>query len=183
LRLFDLMRETVVLGFADSERMHGTFSALLQEQESSAPGRRAMMSALMRECLVLVLRRLCGVPECNLPWLSAAEDPRFAPVLSAILDAPENPHTLDSLAWAANMSRSAFAEQFMELFGRTPMAFVRDVRLRRAADLLRRTDLPVATIARQVGFSSRSHFSRAFRDQFGASPRQFRAEPTAAARP
>lgn len=178
--LFDLMREAIVLDFADSGRMRETFSGLLEEQRAAAPGQRAMMAALMHECLVLVFRRLCDAPDCALPWLSALDDPRVAAAVDSILEEPDRPHTLDSLAAKAYMSRSAFAHHFTTTVGRTPMAFVRDVRMRQGAILLRTTDLSVDAIARRVGFSSRSHFSRAFREYFGSSPAHFRvlsAEP------
>ena len=54
------------------------------------------------------------------------------------------------------------------------MDYLRDVRLRRAAQLLCRDDLSVDEVASKVGFSSRSHFSHTFRDHFGASPLAFR---------
>jgi transcriptional regulator GlxA family with amidase domain len=54
------------------------------------------------------------------------------------------------------------------------MDYLRDVRLRRAAQLLCRDDLSVDEVATKVGFSSRSHFSHTFRDHFGPSPLAFR---------
>ena len=95
--------------------------------------------------------------------------------MDEILEHPEGPHTVESLAALAGMSRSAFARTFLEAFGRTPIDYVRDVRLRRGARLLHRGDLSVSEIAGRVGFASRSHFSRAFRDQFGCSPAKFRS--------
>jgi Helix-turn-helix domain len=53
---------------------------------------------------------------------------------------------------------------------------VRDVRLRRAAQLLRVSGLSVDGIAGKVGFASRSHFSHAFHDEFGCSPADFRRQ-------
>jgi AraC-like DNA-binding protein len=94
-----------------------------------------------------------------------------------MLDHPARSYSLESLAELAHMSRSAFAKEFTDRFGRTPMAFLRDVRLRRAASLLRETDLPVESIAARVGFSSRSHFSRSFHGRFGHSPTTFRTSP------
>ena len=72
------------------------------------------------------------------------------------------------------MSRSVFARRFQECFARTPMDYVRDVRLRRAAQLLHRGELSVNDIATRVGFASRSHFSRAFGEHFDCSPAEFR---------
>lgn len=176
LGLFDLLVEPIVLDFSDSEEMRAVFARLLEESGSPSVGREAMLNALMNECLVLVFRRLCDSPDCHLPWLRALEDPRMAGVLGTVLERPERPYSLELLASMAAMSRSAFAREFAACFGRTPMAFVRDVRLRHAARLLRGTDLAVDAVARRVGFSSRSHFTHAFRDYFGRTPRSFRAE-------
>lgn len=174
LGLFDLMTEALVLDFSDSPPMRAAFEGLVKEQESGAY-RHAMMAALMNQCLILVFRRLAELPENQLPWLSALDDPRLARSLDAILAHPERPHTVESLAGLAGMSRSAFARSFHECFERTPIDYVRDVRLRRGARLLHRGNLSVSEIADRVGFASRSHFSRAFRDQFGCSPARFRS--------
>jgi AraC-like DNA-binding protein len=74
------------------------------------------------------------------------------------------------------MSRSTFARHFEQHFGRTPMDYLRDTRLRRGAQLLRTGGLSIDGIAGKVGFASRSHFSRAFQQQFGCSPSEFRKQ-------
>ena len=79
------------------------------------------------------------------------------------------------LSEAAGMSRSSFAERFAASTGRTPMDFVRETRIRAAGRLLTTTDLSVDGVADRVGFASRSHFSRAFRDYFQKTPSEFRA--------
>jgi AraC-like DNA-binding protein len=176
LGLFDRLGEPLVLDFSDSPTMRATFEALVREYGGTGDGAKAMMTALMNQCLILVFRRLCDGEECKLPWLSALDDPGLARVLDAILARPEQPHSLESLAELGNMSRSVFARRFHDSFDRTPMEFVRDVRLRRGARLLHRHGLSVAEVASRVGFASRSHFSRAFSDQFGCSPVKFRAD-------
>ncbi len=168
--LFDLLEEPLVLDFSDSTQMRDVFTHLLEEEGNLSPGAEVMMTTLLRQCLVLVLRRLCEDSHCTLPWLAALDDPRLARVLDQILDDPGRPYTVESLAADAFLSRSAFVAQFTEHFGETPMAFVRHVRLRRGAELLRTTKLSVDAVARQVGYASRSHFSHAFREYFGHSP-------------
>lgn len=133
----------------------------------------------MNQCMVLVFRELCDEPDCALPWLTALEDPPMAAALAAMLDHPHRDHSVDSLAAEARMSRSSFVAAFSIALGQTPMAFLRDIRLRRAAVLLRRGNAPVAVVAGQVGFSSRSHFPRAFQACFGVSPTDFRKAPSA----
>ncbi|BAD57907.1 AraC family transcriptional regulator [Nocardia farcinica] len=60
--------------------------------------------------------------------------------------------------------------------GTTPRTWLYDLRLARARTLLLDTDRTVADISVQVGFRDVSHFSRAFRRRFGASPAHFRAQ-------
>ena len=68
----------------------------------------------------------------------------------------------------------SFTESFSKVFGRSVGDLLRETRLRKGAHLLRTTDLPVQSVAHRVGFSSRSHFSRAFTAEFGKGPAEFR---------
>jgi len=174
LGLFDHLQKAIVLDFNDSPQMRTTFESLVGEYHKTGAASHAMMTALMNQCLILVLRRVSDEAQGALPWLSALEDPQLAGVIDAMLQHPEQHHTVESLASIAHMSRSAFARRFTECFNRPPMDYLRDVRLRRAAQLLCRGDLSVDEVASKVGFSSRSHFSHTFRDHFGASPLAFR---------
>ena len=174
--LFDQLQEVLVLDFADDEAMRSIFSAILTESEGGRAGSQAMTSALMQGCLIRVLRELCVHDHCTVSWLDTLEDPVLAPVIETMLDNPEAPHTVASLGAKAFMSRSAFAKRFRESFGSPPLEYLRGVRLRHAAKLLKKMPpLSVALIARRSGFSSRSQFSRAFRTYFGCSPSEFRS--------
>ena len=106
--------------------------------------------------------------------LIGGQDPRLTNVLLAMLESPAQNHTLEELARISGMSRSLFAERFAEAFDRPPMDLLRQVRLHRAANLLRTTRLPVQLIALAVGYASRSYFSRAFRAAYGDDPQGFR---------
>jgi transcriptional regulator GlxA family with amidase domain len=121
-----------------------------------------------------VLRRYCESGHCRVPWLSALEDAQLALALERMIDEPGRRYTLELLAEAAGMSRSAFAQRFRDAFGRSAMDFLKELRLQRAAHLLCSTRRPVKSIAEQVGFDSRSHFSRSFSDYFGMAPAEFR---------
>lgn len=178
LGLFDRLDDLLVLDFAENPQVRRVFEGLRDEQRLPNPGRGPMMSALMNQALVHVFRHLCDHPDCRLPWLQALEDPDLARVIDRILEAPEADHSVGSLARVAYMSRAAFARRFHQAFGRTPIQYVRDVRLRRGARLLCQEPLlTVETVARRTGFGSRSGFSRAFSDFFGRSPSAFRNLP------
>jgi transcriptional regulator GlxA family with amidase domain len=84
------------------------------------------------------------------------------------------PVTLDQLAAVSGMSKFHFARQYKALTGSTPMEDLRTLRLERAQDLVMTTDLPLKTIAEDVGFAGVYHLCRIFRQRFGISPGKLR---------
>lgn len=173
--VFDRLRAPLIDNVADDVTFRAPFARLLDELTAPGPGTKALAEALMKQCLISLLRRH-GAAGDDAPWLASLGKPALGRALSAMLDAPEAPHTLQSLADVAGMSRAAFAEQFRQSFDRTAMDFLKEVRLRRAAQLLRGTDLPVKSIAARVGFDSRSYFSRAFKAFSGKDPASYRSD-------
>ena len=176
LGLFDYLREVLTIDLSESPEALAAFRGILAEQSSPGPGTEAMTSALMFQCLVHLLRRRTEAADCPLPWLSALEDRRLARAMDRILEDPGAEHSVESLADEAGMSRSTFAERFAVSFGRPPMALVHHVRMQRAAHLLKQGALSINEVADRVGFSSRSHFSRAFKTHTGAAPAAYRAQ-------
>lgn len=175
--LFDLLDEPIVLQPEEHTAIGGVLSALLQEMANPQPGSNALITLLMKQCLVYLLRHYCECGDCRVAWLSALDDPHLSGVLERMIDDPGRRYTLELLAEGAGMSRSAFAQRFKETFGRPPMDFLKELRLQRAAFLLRTTRRPIKSIADQIGFESRSHFSRSFTDYYGTAPADFRNQP------
>ncbi len=71
-------------------------------------------------------------------------------------------------------SVSTLSHLFSSFFGKSVRAYLSDIRLSHARDLLLGTELPVTTIALDVGFQDSNYFSRVFSRAFGVSPRAFR---------
>jgi AraC-like DNA-binding protein len=70
-------------------------------------------------------------------------------------------------------SRMQLHRKIKALTGQSPHEFLRSKRLQQAAALLKLQTGNISEIAYQVGFSNLSHFARAFRQEFGKSPKEF----------
>ena len=175
LGLFQRLQQIFVADLSGYPQVRLAFEGILAEQAGATQGSVALTRALMTQCIVYLFRYLTEQSDGRLPWLSGLEDPNLARAVDAIFERPEAAHTVDSLAEVAIMSRSVFAERFRAAFQSTPINFLHDVRLRRAAELLHgKGQTSIEQVAHRVGFNSRSHFSRAFKDHFGLSPAAFR---------
>jgi transcriptional regulator GlxA family with amidase domain len=174
--LFDHLSEVLVVDLSGIPEIPGLFQSLIQEQSHDAPGTPVLQGAIMTQLLIHMLRVVSSQSDSNLAWLGALSDPRLARVIDRIMADPFAPYTVESLAEFANMSRSAFAKRFHEAFFKSPMNLVNHVRLERAARMLASSPLPVERIGKRCGFSSRSHFSQAFKKHTGQSPAEFRGQ-------
>ncbi|MEO9132395.1 MAG: AraC family transcriptional regulator [Sphingomonas sp.] len=174
--LLDAVTRPIVEDLRDVSIVRQGFALMLDEISVPTLGSHALIGALMKACVVMLLRRHFADSGQNFGVLSSLRDPRLGKAVAAVLDKPAAPHSVASLASVAGMSRSAFAREFSHSLAMSPMAFVARTRLHHGAELLRSTKLPVKLIAASIGFASRSHFSRAFASAYGADPSRFRSE-------
>jgi len=93
----------------------------------------------------------------------------------------ENPWTVETLAAALGMSRSAFALRFKELLGETPK-YLTNWRMYKATGSLQKDDRKMFEIAKSVGYDSDAAFSKAFKRVLGVAPREYRRSATEARR-
>jgi signal transduction histidine kinase/DNA-binding response OmpR family regulator len=83
--------------------------------------------------------------------------------------------TVEALGQALFIDRTQLYRKLHALTGKSPSRFIRSYRLLRAREFLHADSGTVAEIAFEVGFSSTSYFNRAFKEEFGMTPSQFRA--------
>ncbi|WP_240196921.1 helix-turn-helix transcriptional regulator [Nonomuraea lactucae] len=105
---------------------------------------------------------------------AALTDPVIATALHHIHHEPTRRWTVQDLGDTIGMSRTAFTRRFTSLVGQPPLAYLTWWRLNTGARLLQDTDAPLASIARQVGYTSEYAFTNAFRREFGTAPGRFR---------
>ena len=82
--------------------------------------------------------------------------------------------TIAELSEVVNLSTHHFSELFRKTIGLTPHQYVIKIQIERAMVLLQSTQLPIVTIAQQVGFQTQSHFTRIFRQHTQVTPKQYR---------
>lgn len=84
--------------------------------------------------------------------------------------------TVADVADAVSLSRGYFSRLFHERTGSTVQAYLISYRMQKAAELMLTTQLPIARIANAVSYENPLHFSRAFKNVYGISPREWRKE-------
>lgn len=88
----------------------------------------------------------------------------------------QNDISVEDIAAFCNLNRSYFGKIFRDAVGKSPQEFLISYRMAKAAELLKLTELSVGDIGNAVGYPNLLHFSRAFKNTYGISPRQWRAE-------
>lgn len=86
----------------------------------------------------------------------------------------DEPLTIPVLSRHACLSATTFKEGFRRLYGMPVHTWLRQIRMKHAADLLRSSSLSVLAVAQSVGYGSSSQFAAAFRQQYGMTPAMYR---------
>lgn len=88
----------------------------------------------------------------------------------------QNEISIEDIAASCGLNRSYFGKIFHENMGKTPQEFLISYRMTKATELLKLTRLSIADVGNAVGYPNQLHFSRAFKNVYGVSPRQWRYE-------
>ncbi len=149
---------------------------LLFEMQSPSQGSAVMVARILDLLFIQILRAWAAGTDAEPNWLAGALDPQIGLALSAIHRDPGHDWTVEELARACSLSRSAFAARFVARVGKPPATYLAHVRMDAATDLLRDTSLPVTLIAENVGYTSEAAFSRAFKHRYGTPPARWRRD-------
>src|SRR5690606_9448131 len=94
---FFSLGEPLVVHFDSVDGLRDQFVLLLAESARPGVGSRVLTEALLKQCLVLVLRRWIDKDPSPLPWLAGVADVRLSRTLHAIFEDPSHAYTVDSL--------------------------------------------------------------------------------------
>ena len=147
----------------------------LVERGEDQPGGACVLAKLSELMFVEAIRRYVeSLPAGQAGWLSGLKDPFVGKVLGLMHSSSIRAWTVESLAREVGLSRSALADRFTALLGKSPMQYLTRWRLTLAAHLLRTTSKSASAVAYDVGYESEAAFNRAFRREFGAPPATWR---------
>ena len=104
------------------------------------------------------------------------QEPELILQVRALVDQhlEDGEYGVEQLARDLCMERTGLYKKLTALTDTTPVAFIRSIRLRRAAALLQEGKLTVNEIAERTGFSSPSYFTKCFKKEFGVLPSEYR---------
>lgn len=159
--------------------------------------RAAPRTAQVSDALSRIMDAVKAQPRSPGPWCRAWVDQMGVAALTAYLcmiESPEDarprsavdlamrhmeehltdPRCLRAAAKAASVTPQHLARRFQAEVGQAPAAWLWQLRLERASDMLLHSGHAVGDVARRCGFSTAQHFSRRFSAHFGASPARYR---------
>jgi AraC-like DNA-binding protein len=147
------------------------------EVEESRPGRITMVTALVRQLGVHLLREHLVVkraPNLELSRVGPV-DRRLRLAIQLMHENYDRDLDLEEIASAAYLSSFYFQRLFKRLMGVSPHEYLAMIRMEQGRKLLLGTTKSISEVARAVGFRSQSHFARVFKEVNGVSPAAFRA--------
>jgi AraC-like DNA-binding protein len=149
----------------------------MAEARSPRPGGAGVLAKLAEVLFIEVLRLYVNEQSAGRSgWLAAIGDRVVGAALTQLHTRPAQAWTLETLARAAGTSRSVLAERFQQLVGSAPMEYLTQWRMLLAANLLCRSNAPLARIAEDIGYQTDTAFIRAFRREYGVPPAAWRRQ-------
>jgi AraC-like DNA-binding protein len=120
------------------------------------------------------------VTEEEVPVVDNTEDDQLMKSIIAYMEnyLSNSDLTIDDIAQAVAMSRTSLHRKMKQLMGTSPMEFLREARIRKAAKMLVTTTKNVSEIAYLCGFSDPKYFSKCFRQTLDDTPTEYRQRHT-----
>jgi AraC family transcriptional activator of mtrCDE len=174
VRLFGELREPVIEQFEPADKIDLKLREAMNELLQQEVGVGAMTASLLKQIVVSLVRRSLRSSRRWTERFSILADKQVTRAFADMVARPGAAHSVQSLAHSAGLSRSAFMARFSNIFGRSPMVILRDLRMRQAAIDLTTTTMSIDVVAQDAGYESRSSFVRAFRKAYNRDPSDYR---------
>ncbi|MBQ8092620.1 MAG: helix-turn-helix transcriptional regulator [Clostridia bacterium] len=148
-----------------------------QEGANAAPGYEFRVRASLSELIFSVFSQM-GATRQQISEKAVRDGERIKLMLQFIHDHYAEQITLSDIAQSALISESECLRCFKSTIGHPPIQFLKQLRVRKAAELLVSSNLKINEISDRCGFQDSGYFTRAFRELKGMTPNQFRQSST-----
>ncbi|MBO5646128.1 MAG: helix-turn-helix transcriptional regulator [Clostridia bacterium] len=172
-----LSRRSAAELLPDCTRLCAAVRKLAGELGGGQLGEAAYAESLLVQIYIELFRRLCGDPDdvaARQRQSIDEQDVRRLRIEEYFISHYSEPVVAEDLAREMNLSRRQLGRVLEKTYGMGFRKLLVEARLQHAAQLLRESDLPVATVAAQVGYTSLSGFYTAFAERFGTSAVKYR---------
>lgn len=163
------------------ETVMAAHAELYAEWSSGTPEGLLLTQPLFLRLLVMLARLYAS--DQSEQGLEMREDGTVAAALTWIEANFREPIRVEEAARRVFLSPDRFTEVFQTEVGRTPREYIRHLRMEYAKKLLLTTELPISEVGQEAGFGEPGYFARAFRQSAGITPRKYRNQRRAEARP
>lgn len=151
-----------------------TLAFIENEIATRAQGATAVLHRMADVLFIQAVRAYAAHDRSAGGVLRGMSDRRIAQALALLHERYREPWTLDTLARATAMSRTALAVRFKELVGVAPMHYLTQWRITRALKLMHDKPRDLEQLALAVGYTSGTVFAKAFKRVTGQSPGRYR---------
>ena len=154
-----------------------TVALLGAEVREHGLGAQTIIHGLFDAAFALLLREVVAqLGRSGSGFSHALADARVRRAVELMHTDTARPWTLESLARAVGLSRTALAQKFRAALGDTPLNYLRLLRMQQAMRLLTESTRPLDAVATEVGYQDAFSFSKVFKRTVGVAPRDFRRQ-------
>ena len=154
-----------------------TVALLGAEVREHGLGAQTVIHGLFDAAFALLLREVVAqLGRSGSGFSHALADARVRRAVELMHTDTARPWTLESLARAVGLSRTALAQKFRAALGDTPLNYLRLLRMQQAMRLLTESTRPLDAVATEVGYQDAFSFSKVFKRTVGVAPRDFRRQ-------
>ena len=163
---------------SELEWLRNLVGVLSSETRNPTPGSSLIVDRLTEILFIQLMRHhmQCLMERGNrdMGYMVALGDPQIGKALNLIHGEQDAVLTVERLADAVALSRTAFSEKFSRMVGMTAKSYLLNWRMQRAKTDLQESNLKMVTVAENAGYASEASFSKAFKSFFSLTPGQFR---------
>ena len=128
--------------------------------------------------MVVYLKRSGGQSQFSIPLINQSNDKQdiFNELHDWILNNLGKELSVELLATKMNMSQRTFFRKYKKIIGLTPAKSIEKIRIETAKEKLEQSVISIPKIARLCGFNNNNRFRRAFKDEIGITPQEYRTQ-------